>query len=492
MEFSDQFSEREKAVIELLLQGKSNKQIAFSLGVTSRTVEFHLGNIYSKLGISSRSEAILMITRNYALPPDWLADDGLRESTVVLSPEEDDNDAKSKSLRRSLMRKKVFMGLGLLAGVLIVLLVFSWSGNTRGRDNNTESASQIETATALNQTPVPSHEQAALVDVKNVNTYTQTVGDVNIKLILNWFYIDSGRVNLEVTVCDLPLPDGFKPVAIIDLEKIKIYKADGSPVELVPRVNYGGGSGGEEDKPSEEEVPCYRQTFDYALKEPQPTISQEESFILNIPAGGLTTGENGEVKSIPSATFHLDVKPTYDDSLTFTSEKTAVIDDKTITFKGTEVNPSSAAVILCVLDPLGEQWLPKVNLLYKGNIIYPGSSGLVEGSNENPDEEMCYRLNYTHPFSLDSNAEPENDLSVLVTKLTKDQPERLPYELIASSQNELAAEGIEFSYVIVNHGSDIMITKKPEELTEAEALKRVQESLVEDAASPELIVFNLN
>ena len=45
MDLLNQFSEKEKAVIHLLLQGKSNKQIAFTLGVTVRTVEFHLVNI---------------------------------------------------------------------------------------------------------------------------------------------------------------------------------------------------------------------------------------------------------------------------------------------------------------------------------------------------------------------------------------------------------------------------------------------------------------
>jgi len=34
MELPDQFSDKEKAVIDLLLQGKSNKQISLSLGVT--------------------------------------------------------------------------------------------------------------------------------------------------------------------------------------------------------------------------------------------------------------------------------------------------------------------------------------------------------------------------------------------------------------------------------------------------------------------------
>ncbi len=49
-----QFSKREKEVIELLLQGKSNKQIALALGVSQNTVEYHLKNIYKKLQVNSR------------------------------------------------------------------------------------------------------------------------------------------------------------------------------------------------------------------------------------------------------------------------------------------------------------------------------------------------------------------------------------------------------------------------------------------------------
>lgn len=40
--FSAVLSRREKDVVDLLLQGKSNKQIALALGVSERTVEFHL------------------------------------------------------------------------------------------------------------------------------------------------------------------------------------------------------------------------------------------------------------------------------------------------------------------------------------------------------------------------------------------------------------------------------------------------------------------
>jgi DNA-binding CsgD family transcriptional regulator len=52
------FSSREKDVIELLLQAKSNKQIALALGISVSTVEFHLKNIFAKLGVESRVEAV--------------------------------------------------------------------------------------------------------------------------------------------------------------------------------------------------------------------------------------------------------------------------------------------------------------------------------------------------------------------------------------------------------------------------------------------------
>jgi DNA-binding CsgD family transcriptional regulator len=55
----NQLSNREKDVIKLLLQGKSNKLIALSLGISERTVEFHLKNIYAKFQVGSRIELIL-------------------------------------------------------------------------------------------------------------------------------------------------------------------------------------------------------------------------------------------------------------------------------------------------------------------------------------------------------------------------------------------------------------------------------------------------
>lgn len=61
---SKDLSKREREVVELLLQGKSNKQIAVSLDIAETTVEFHLRNVYAKLQVHSRAEAILKLGKS--------------------------------------------------------------------------------------------------------------------------------------------------------------------------------------------------------------------------------------------------------------------------------------------------------------------------------------------------------------------------------------------------------------------------------------------
>lgn len=55
---------REQSVIDLLARGKSNKEIAATLGVTERTVKFHVSAIFAKLGVSNRTEAVTRAVQN--------------------------------------------------------------------------------------------------------------------------------------------------------------------------------------------------------------------------------------------------------------------------------------------------------------------------------------------------------------------------------------------------------------------------------------------
>ncbi|MCA9913767.1 MAG: hypothetical protein KC496_10480, partial [Anaerolineae bacterium] len=60
-------TEREREIIVLLADGLSNKQIAAALDIRPRTVKFHLDNLYSKLGVNTRTEAAI-----YALRQGWV------------------------------------------------------------------------------------------------------------------------------------------------------------------------------------------------------------------------------------------------------------------------------------------------------------------------------------------------------------------------------------------------------------------------------------
>jgi NarL family two-component system response regulator LiaR len=56
---SDLLSARESEILKLLTSGMSNKEIAERLFLSQRTVKAHLTNIFNKLNVASRSEAIV-------------------------------------------------------------------------------------------------------------------------------------------------------------------------------------------------------------------------------------------------------------------------------------------------------------------------------------------------------------------------------------------------------------------------------------------------
>ena len=58
---------RELEVLRLAAKGSSNRTIAEELGLSERTVQTHMVNIFRKLGVTSRTEAVL-----HALKEGWL------------------------------------------------------------------------------------------------------------------------------------------------------------------------------------------------------------------------------------------------------------------------------------------------------------------------------------------------------------------------------------------------------------------------------------
>jgi len=62
-EFYDGLTAREVEILKMLATGMANKQIAFKLKISDKTVRNHVSNMYDKLNIFDRSQAVLYAVR---------------------------------------------------------------------------------------------------------------------------------------------------------------------------------------------------------------------------------------------------------------------------------------------------------------------------------------------------------------------------------------------------------------------------------------------
>ena len=54
----ERLSRKERAILDALATGLSNKELAKELNISTNTVKFHLSNLYEKLGVKNRAQAI--------------------------------------------------------------------------------------------------------------------------------------------------------------------------------------------------------------------------------------------------------------------------------------------------------------------------------------------------------------------------------------------------------------------------------------------------
>ena len=56
-------------MLGLIAAGRSNKRIAFELGIAEKTVKTHVGHVLAKLGVSDRTQAALLAVRSGLVEP---------------------------------------------------------------------------------------------------------------------------------------------------------------------------------------------------------------------------------------------------------------------------------------------------------------------------------------------------------------------------------------------------------------------------------------
>lgn len=110
-------SDREIEVLRLVGQGKSNKEIAMDLDISVNTVHVHIGRIFKKINVTSRTGATLYAIENGiispTLPPDF--------------QESENNAVESNSLpaeKKTFITKITILGMIILAIVIFAFVMF--------------------------------------------------------------------------------------------------------------------------------------------------------------------------------------------------------------------------------------------------------------------------------------------------------------------------------------------------------------------------------
>jgi len=133
-------SDREIEVLHLVGQGKSNKEIAVDLNISVNTVKVHIGRIFQKINVTSRTEATL-----YAI------EHGVVEFPHLAIEERDPPDFKSNTKEtrawKEVQKRYWWLIFGLATGLLIIISTLMKNGLFFV--NSTPTPNEIETS--LNQ-----------------------------------------------------------------------------------------------------------------------------------------------------------------------------------------------------------------------------------------------------------------------------------------------------------------------------------------------------
>lgn len=249
-EFGEVLSERELDVLRCVVRGASNKDISVELFISQNTVKVHLRNIFVKLGVASRAEAVTVALQRGLValpggtavlpPPPDEPEDVLPVPAVQPNPSEvipvvlPEKTADSPPTRRS----NSTLLLTAVSLLVLLLLIGYWSIQT---SNNLPTPSPTpfqdipvagDDRWAQTQ-PLPQPRAAMAVATVGLNVYfiggeteTGVSGDV-------WVYTPSQKTWLPLAEKPTAVADATATVLFGEIYVAGGRLASGEPTELV-------------------------------------------------------------------------------------------------------------------------------------------------------------------------------------------------------------------------------------------------------------------